>query len=674
MKVYGIDVDFSNDANFTPFARNLLMRYYARKGDLSPQQIFARACVAWSTYRGQVDLEMAQFMYNAVNKRWFMFSSPLASNTPDINPDLTLGKSNGFPISCFLGYVPDTVLGLIDHSSEFRMLSVMGGGFGGHWSDVRSNSEKSPGVIPFVVTMNADVEAYRQGKTRKGSYAAYLSVDHPDIWEFLTIRVPTGADVTRKALDIHNAVCFTNRFMDAVVAGTDYELIDPKHGPTGKMLNAREVWEKCLALRERVGEPFMWFTENANANLPPTQKAKGLRVNGGNLCTEISLPTNGERTAVCCLMSVNLEKFDEWCDTDLVRYAVRMLDNVLEYFIERGTSQPFLQKAVFSASQERAIGLGRMGFAYYLQQNGIPYDSQEAAYVNTQTMHAMYEKAVEESRTLAVSRGEPPDMIGTGMRNSRLFAVAPNANSGMICNTSPADEPVFANVYGQRSRGGILQFRNPYLERELETLGMNNNETWAQILADDGSVRNIDIPEHVKEVFKTASEVPQEWILIHAANRQRTPHMQAQSVNLFPNPDMSAYELEKLHRMAWELGLPSLYYLRSRSSVRTDNVDDGHHFEEISLMPNDEIVVISGNNCQRCESAKAVLKANDVPFKEVNIHDSELSLGEITGVPGLRTLPAIMKGGEYIGSLEAVNTLVYSDVEADDTDCPSCQA
>lgn len=680
MKKHGIEISYANDGWLTAFAKRLLMSHYSRPGDISPQDIFARAAVCWSTYRGYTDLEMAQFLYDAINKRWFMFASPLMSNTPDIaavsfDGSAVFGKSRGLPISCFLGYVPDTIPGLIEHTSEFRMMSVMGGGYGGHWEDVRSVSDKSPGPIPFICTLNSDVEAYRQGSTRKGSYAAYLNVTHPDIIEFLTVRVPTGGDVTRKALDIHTGVCIPDSFMECVCSGSMYELIDPKSGPTGKTLDARMVWRKLLEIRDRVGESFLWFIDAANRNLPQSQRDLGLKNHGSNLCTEIALATNEERTAVCCLSSVNVEMFEEWKDTKLVEYMVRMLDNVLEYFISRAKDNPYLKKAVFSAESERAIGIGRMGFANYLMSQGVPYESQEAQFLNMQVTTAMEEAGIRESKRLALERGEPADMKGTGLRSSFLFAVAPNANSALLMGTSPADEPMFGCLFSQRTRGGIIEFRNKYLEEELQVLGMNTDEVWKSIADNDGSVQHLDLPEHIKEVFKTAFEIDQRWVVLHAANRQRSRGMQAQSVNLFFNPGAEADYVENVHRLAWELNLLSLYYYRSRSSVRADSLGGSH--EEFLLPENTpDITIIGRVGCTQCDQAALLLESFDVVYNKVGLDESGLTLAELTGNPGVRSLPAVLYRGAYLGGLNELRShLVEADAAfaASGDTCLGCQ-
>ena len=434
-----ISIDYTKDNLLTDYAKDMIMDFYSIKGETSPQEVYARAACAWSIFKGKQDLNLAQRLYDYVSNKWFMFASPVLSNAPEHN-----GQAKGLPISCFLTYVPDTVQGLIDHSSELRWLSVMGGGVGGHWSDVRSVSDVAPGPIPFLHTVDADMTAYRQGKTRKGSYAAYLSIDHPDIMEFIGLRIPTG-DVNRKCFNLHNAVNISDSFMDAVLKGNKYELVDPKRGGTGEFVDARTVWAKLLETRFRTGEPYLNFNDTANKALPQPLKDKGLKIHGSNLCNEIHLPTSEDRTAVCCLSSVNLEYFDEWKSTGMIADLVRMLDNVLEYFIEN--APPALERAVRSAKAERSIGLGAMGFHEYLQRNNVAFESDKAKFMNTSMFTLIKTLALTESVVLGNERGVPSDMEGTKLRHAHLIAIAPNASSGILLSTSPSIEPSKANAF-----------------------------------------------------------------------------------------------------------------------------------------------------------------------------------------------------------------------------------
>src|SRR5210317_2471935 len=369
-----IKIDKKRDSLLAEYAVGMLKDFYLNDYEKSPQEGFARASLAWSKYREEMDDDLAQRLYNYVSNKWFMFASPVLSNAPNGEK-----KAKGMPISCFLTYVPDTLEGLIDHSSELRWLSVYGGGVGGHWSDVRTVSDIAPGPIPFLHTVDADMIAYRQGKTRKGSYAAYIDVSHPDIIEFLNIRIPTG-DVQRKALNLHNAINLTDEFMDAVINNTTFDLRDPKDGAVKETINARKLWERIIEVRFRTGVPYLNFIDTANRHLPQNLKDLGLRINGSNLCNEIHLPTSDDRTAVCCLSSLNLEKFDEWKETTLVRDLIRFLDNVLQFFIDNAGDE--ISKARFSATQERSLGLGAMGFHSYLQKHSVPFDCEQAVGIN----------------------------------------------------------------------------------------------------------------------------------------------------------------------------------------------------------------------------------------------------------------------------------------------------
>ena len=368
-------IDKKRDKLLEDYSVGMLKDFYLTDYEKSPQEGFARASLAWSTYNDKLDVELAQRLYDYVSNKWFMFASPVLSNAPNGQNK----KNKGMPISCFLTYVPDTLEGLIDHSSELRWLSIMGGGVGGHWSDVRTVSDIAPGPIPFLHTVDADMIAYRQGKTRKGSYAAYMNVDHPDIMEFLNIRIPTG-DVQRKALNIHNAINITDKFMEAVMTNSDFDLIDPNDGTVKETVKARKLWERILEIRFRTGEPYLNFIDTANNSLPEPLKDAGLKIHGSNLCNEIHLPTSAERTAVCCLSSLNLEYYDEWKDTTIVRDLIRMLDNVLEYFIQNAPDS--IARAKYSASRERSLGLGAMGFHSLLHKHGVAWESELAKDIN----------------------------------------------------------------------------------------------------------------------------------------------------------------------------------------------------------------------------------------------------------------------------------------------------
>jgi ribonucleoside-diphosphate reductase alpha chain len=480
MQYCGIEVDNKRNKILSEQSLKLLQDYYCREDEKSPQQAFARASVAFSNG----NMKLAQRIYDYVSQGYFMFSSPVLSNAILKGEDV-----KSLPISCFLTYVPDTLEGLIDHSAELRWLSVKGGGVGGHWSDIRAVSNKAPGPMPFLHTVDADMVAYRQGRTRKGSYAAYMDCDHPDIVEFVNMRIPTG-DVNRKNLNLHHAVNITDKFMEAVKAGDSWDLLDPNNKVVRETVSARKIWELILETRYRTGEPYMNFIDTANAALPQSQKDLGLSIRGSNLCNEIHLVTNEERTAVCCLSSVNVEKYDEWKNTNMVKDLIVFLDNVLQFFIDNAGDE--ISKARYSAQQERSLGLGAMGFHSYLQKHMVAFDSQEAADLNEEIFSEMKIKSIEASEKMGKQRGEAPDMKGTGRRNAHMLAIAPNANSSMIVNTSPSIEPWKANAFTSRTRVGSHLNKNPYLERELDKIGKNTDDVWSMIITNGGSVQHLE--------------------------------------------------------------------------------------------------------------------------------------------------------------------------------------
>ena len=556
----GIKINKNKDKELSEQAYKLLKDYYCNDNEDSPQQAFARAAVAYSGG----DMELAQRIYDAVSKGWFMYASPVLSNAP-----MPGQKVKALPISCFLTYVPDSLEGLIDHSAELRWLSVKGGGVGGHWNDVRAISDKAPGPMPFLHTVDADMTAYRQGKTRKGSYAAYMDVSHPDIIEFLNMRVPTG-DVNRKNLNLHHAVNVTDSFMRAVERDEVWDLVDPDDGTVRDSMRARKLWELLLETRYRTGEPYLNFIDTANRALPQTMKEKGLKIHGSNLCNEIHLPTSEDRTAVCCLSSVNLEKYDEWSKTPMIRDLIRFLDNVLQFFIDHAGDE--ISRARYSAQQERSLGLGAMGWHSYLNRHRIPFDSEDADKKNVEVFEYIKTQAVKETEKLAEERGECPDMEGTGRRNSHLLAIAPNANSSIIVSTSPSIEPLKANAYTHRTRAGSHLVKNIYLEEELEKVGKNDQTTWSSIITNGGSVQHLDfLSDEVKDVFRTAIEIDQDAIVRQGGHRQEFL-CQGQSLNVFFPSGADRGSLHKVHYNAWKYGCKGLYYLRTETSNKAENV------------------------------------------------------------------------------------------------------
>ena len=585
--IYGIKIEQDRDSLLDEFSQTLLRKYYLADGE-SIQEGLARASA--STSKG--DLEFAQRIYDYVSLGYFMFSSPILSNSPAPG-----GKWKALPISCFLSMVPDNLEGIIDHSAELRWLSVKGGGVGGHWSEVRSISDKSPGPIPFLKTVDADMNAFRQGKTRKGSYAAYMDISHPDIIEFINFRDPTGGDPNRKCLNLHNAVNLTDDFMKAVVNGDMWDLIDPASKEVKEAVKARHLMQRIIETRFKTGEPYLNFIDTANKHLPASLKALGLKINGSNLCNEIHLPTSADRTAVCCLSSLNLEKYDEWKDTNLVKDMIRMLDNVLDAFIENAPDT--LSRATYSAQRERSLGLGAMGFHAYLQRLGVPWESAIATGINKEMFERINRDAIASSVELAEERGTYPDAGDLdNKRNSHLLAIAPNANSSIIACTSPSIEPRKSNAYTHRTRIGSHLVTNPYLEKIVNDRVPEDEraQVWSSIITNAGSAQHLEfLSEYEKLVFKTAFEIDQQWVVQHAADRQ--PFIcQGQSVNLFfPNGTDKSFVM-KVHLQAWKQGLKGLYYLRTTSSVDPDKVSQ--KMEKASLT---DYVKSEEEECLACQ-------------------------------------------------------------------------
>ena len=554
-----VKVDYSRNEGFSEQALSLLKDYYCKNNE-DPQDAFARAAMAYS----EGDMEFAQRIYDYASKRWFMFSSPVLSNAPSNGEAV-----KGLPISCFLTYVPDDLHGLIEHNAEVAWLSVKGGGVGGHWSDVRGISDKSPGPIPFMKVVDSQMTAYKQGKTRKGSYAAYIDIDHPDIIEFMNFKLPTGGDSNRKCFNLFNAVNVTDKFMEAVENNANWELKDPADGAIRETVSARGLWERLLEARSRTGSPYINFIDTAQRGLNKRQQELGLKVRGSNLCNEIHLATDEQRTAVCCLSSVNLEKYHEWKDSKMIADLVRFLDNVLSFFIEHAPSE--LSKAAYSAQMERSIGIGAMGFAGLLQQHEYAWGDLGAKLLNERIFRDMNEQAKKATKILAQQKGEAPDLAGTGERNAHLFAIAPNANSSIICGCTASIEPLKSNAFTHRTRAGAHLIKNKYLERRLESLGINDEKTWKSIINNAGSVQHLDIPEEDKEIFKTALEIDQAYVIDHAAERQ--PYIcQGQSVNLFFPAGVPRSYVNAVHLRAWKGGLKGLYYFRTTAAVEADKV------------------------------------------------------------------------------------------------------
>ena len=565
-----VKLDFKKDKNLDEFAITTLKDRYMIPGEESPQEAFARAAMAFAD-----DEDHAQRLYDYVSNLWFMFATPVLSNG---------GTTRGLPISCFLNYVEDSREGITDHYVENAFLSSFGG-IGGHWSDVRAQGTKtskgseSTGVIPFVKVVDAEMLAFSQGVTRRGSYAAYLHMSHPEIEEFLDVRKPTGGDINRKSINLHHGVVVPDAFMELIHSATklpdfddSWDLVDPHTQQVKRTVSARALWVKLLQNRMETGEPYIMFEDAVNAELPDFQKKKGLVVNHSNLCSEITLATDEERTAVCCLSSVNLEYYDEWSKHPaFIPDLIRMLDNVLSDFIQRAPEQ--LHRATFSAMRERSLGLGAMGFHAYLQKNRIPFESLQAQAANVKIFDHIKRDADKTTRKLAQEKGACPDDDTCTVRNAHLLAIAPNASSSIICgNTSPSIEPFRANAFTQKTKSGSNLLKNKYLVGVLKSHTKDTDEVWKSIIANKGSVQHLEfLSDEEKDIFKTAVELNQAWLVEHAAMRQ--PNIcQSQSLNLFFPPDVNKADLHSAHMLAWAKNLKTLYYLRSEAIGRADNV------------------------------------------------------------------------------------------------------
>jgi ribonucleoside-diphosphate reductase alpha chain len=559
-----IDIDITKDNLLPRNAVNILKDRYLLPTEETPQEAFARACVAFADNKAH-----AERLYKYVSNLWFMFASPLLSNG---------GTDRGLPISCFLNYIPDSREGLAAHYTENIWLSSMGGGIGGYWGHIRSQGQstskgnKTTGVIPFMHVVDSQMVAFNQGATRRGSYASYMDISHPEIIEFIEMRKPAGGDINRKNLNLHHAVIVPDKFMWAVEKDEDWTLVDPNSKDKVKTIKARSIWIKILEARISTGEPYIMFIDTVNRALPKELKDKGLKVHHSNLCSEITLPTNEERTAVCCLSSVNLEYFDEWSKEELfIEDLMRMLDNTLTKFIKGAPLT--MKKAITSAESERSVGLGAMGFHSYLQRNGIALNSPLAMGPNIKIFKYIKKKCDAANLKLGKERGEAPDLKGTGKRFAHMTAIAPNASSSIICgNTSPSIEPLRANAFTQKTLSGSFLIKNKYLKKLLEEKGKDIKDVWKIIISNTGSVESLDfLNAQEKNVFKTAIEVDQAWLVDLASERQKYI-CQAQSLNLFFPPDVNVRKLNNVHKRAWHKKLKTLYYCRSEAIKRAENI------------------------------------------------------------------------------------------------------
>jgi len=562
---YPVEVDHSRDALLTDFGKDTLNDRYLLPGE-TYQDLFVRVASAYAD-----DQPHAQRLYDYISKLWFMPATPVLSNG---------GTGRGLPISCYLNSVPDSLNGIVDTWNENVWLASRGGGIGTYWGNVRGIGEpvglngKTSGIIPFVRVMDSLTLAISQGSLRRGSAACYLDVSHPEIEEFLEIRKPSG-DFNRKALNLHHGVLLTDEFMEAVRDGKTFELKSPKDGSKRGEVDARSLFQKLVETRLATGEPYIVFADTVNRAMPKFQKDVGLKVSTSNLCSEITLPTgkdqNGvDRTAVCCLSSLNLETWDQWNgDKQFIEDVMRFLDNVLQDYIDR--AEPGMERAKYSAGRERSVGLGVMGFHSFLQARGLPFESAMAKSWNMKMFRHIRAKADEASMLLAHERGPCPDAADQGVmeRFSCKMAIAPTASISIICGgTSACIEPIPANIYTHKTLSGSFSIKNPYLEKLLIAKSKNSDAVWNTILEKGGSVQHLDfLTQEEKDCFKTSFEIDQRWLIELAADR--TPYIdQAQSLNLFIPADVEKWDLLMLHFRAWELGVKSLYYLRSKSVQR----------------------------------------------------------------------------------------------------------
>jgi ribonucleoside-diphosphate reductase alpha chain len=560
-----VQIDRSRDALLTDFGKTTLEDRYLLPGE-SYQDMFARVATAFAD-----DSDHAQRLYDYISQLWFMPSTPVLSNG---------GASRGLPISCFLNAVGDSLESIVGTWNQNVWLAANGGGIGTYWGGVRSIGEKvkgsgqTSGIIPFIRVMDSLTLAISQGSLRRGSAAVYIDIHHPEIEEFLEIRKPSG-DFNRKSLNLHHGVNITDEFMEAVRDGDMFALRSPKTGEAVREVDARTLWQKVLELRLQTGEPYLIFSDTVNRAMPRHQRELGLKVRQSNLCSEIMLPSGldhrgEERTAVCCLSSVNAEMFLEWRDhPTFIEDVMRFLDNVLQDFIDR--APPEMAPAVYAAHRERSVGLGLMGFHSFLQGQNVPFESALAKSWNMRLFKHLRRGCDAASKVLAEERGPCPDALERGVmeRFSHKLAIAPTASISIICGgTSAGIEPIPANIYTHKTLSGSFAVKNPYLERLLEAKGANTPEIWASILENEGSVQHLAcLTDDDKDVFKTAFELDQRWVVDLAADR--TPEVcQSQSINIFLPGDVDKWDLHMLHWQAWERGVKSLYYLRSKSVQR----------------------------------------------------------------------------------------------------------
>ncbi|MCM0033782.1 ribonucleoside-diphosphate reductase subunit alpha [Sandarakinorhabdus limnophila] len=595
---FPVTVDRSRDALLTDFGKDTLDDRYLLPGE-SYQDLFARVAAAYSD-----NAEHAQRIYDYISRLWFMPATPVLSNG---------GTGRGLPISCYLNSVSDSLDGIVGTWNENVWLASRGGGIGTYWGNVRGIGEpvglngKTSGIIPFVRVMDSLTLAISQGSLRRGSAAVYLDVSHPEIEEFLEIRKPSG-DFNRKALNLHHGVLITDKFMEAVRDGDKFDLVSPKTGEKRAEVDARALFTKLVETRLATGEPYIIFIDEVNRTMPKHQRDLGLKVSTSNLCSEITLPTGpdhlgNDRTAVCCLSSLNIETWDQWHDQpQFIEDCMRFLDNVLQDYIDR--SEPAMARAAYAAMRERSVGLGVMGLHSFFQARGLPFESALAKSWNKKIFKHIRAQVDQASMNLAVERGPCPDAADMGVmeRFSCKMAIAPTASISIICGgTSACVEPIPANVYTHKTLSGSFVVKNPYLEKLLISKAKNSDAVWNSMLEHGGSVQHLEfLTPDEKATYRTAFEIDQRWLIELSADR--TPFIdQAQSLNLFIPADVEKWDLLMLHYRAWELGIKSLYYLRSMSVQRAGFAGGGVEADNTSEAPVIQVERRDYDECIACQ-------------------------------------------------------------------------
>jgi len=670
-----MDLNLEKDKLFDPLGLKRLRESYMMEDETSPQERFAYVSNAFGSNK-----DHSNRLYDYSSSHWLSFSTPV----------LSFGRSKrGLPISCFLPYLHDSREGLVATLSEVNWLSMLGGGVG-IGLGIRSSDDKSTGIMPHLKTYDASSLAYRQGRTRRGSYAAYLDISHPDVIQFLEMRKPTG-DPNVRTLNLHHGINITDDFMQLIEKAMvdknfddTWELRDPHSGEVKDTISAKKLWQKILETRMMTGEPYIHFIDTSNRLMPEFQKKKGLSIKQSNLCSEIILPTNKDRTAVCCLSSLNLEYYDEWKDNPLfLRDVAEMLDNVLQYFIDNAPDA--VSRAKYSATQERSIGIGALGYHAYLQKHMLPWESPEARSANVEIFRHIRKSLDEANLELGKLRGEAPDAIGTGRRFSHLMAIAPNASSSIIMgNTSPSVEPYRANAYRQDTLSGAYLNKNKFLDNIIKERCPDEddyNEAWSSIIANDGSVQHLGIlNDREMATFKTSMEIDQRWIVEHAADRQNYVD-QAQSINLFFRPDVNIKYLHTVHFMAWKHGLKTLYYCRSEKIGKADKVAKKIEREVIRELDMKAVVegvagfrnIVYGTpTCNFCSMAKKELTDRGIQFDWIDLTEIGKTAAEVTG-RAVKTVPQIYLQGEYIGGYVELMKVLNNESNSDDSECLACE-